>query len=72
LSPEYQSGVSENDVKDFLDQMVSMRLVFEEAGHYLSLALPEGEPVDAADRPASGSQEQVRPAPASLFPATVV
>jgi ribosomal peptide maturation radical SAM protein 1 len=72
LSPEYQSGVSENDVKDFLDQMVSMRLVFEEAGHYLSLALPAGEPVDVADRPGGGSQEQVRPAPASLFPATVV
>jgi ribosomal peptide maturation radical SAM protein 1 len=72
LSPEYQSGVTENEVKDFLDQMVSMRLVFEESGHYLSLALPEGERLDATDRPATGSQEQDRPVPAGLFPATVV
>ncbi len=72
MSPEYQSGVTENEVKDFLDQMVSMRLVFEESGHYLSLALPEGERLDATDRPATGSQEQDRPVPAGLFPATVV
>jgi len=72
LSPEYQSGVSENEVKDFLDQMVSTRLVFEESGHYLSLALPEGERLGATDRPVAGLQKQNQPAPARLFPATVV
>ncbi len=69
LSPEYQSGGTEADVKDFLDQMVSMRLVFEENGHYLSLALPKGEGLEATDHPMPGVQEQ---APAKLFPAAVV
>jgi len=69
LSPEYQSGVTEGDVKDFLDQMVSMRLVFEESGHYLSLALPEGEGLDVAESSVTDVQEQ---APARLFPAAVV
>ncbi len=72
LSPEYRSEVTENDVKDFLDQMVSKRLVFEETGHYLSLALPVGERLDATDRPVTGMQEQDRPAPARPFPATIV
>jgi ribosomal peptide maturation radical SAM protein 1 len=72
LSPEYRSEVTENDVKDFLDQMVSKRLVFEETGHYLSLALPVGERLDATDRPVTGMQEQDRPAPTRPFSATIV
>jgi ribosomal peptide maturation radical SAM protein 1 len=61
LAPEFQSGVTEHDVRDFLDQMVNMRLVYGEDGHYLSLALPESECVDANEQ-----QATVRP-----FPATV-
>jgi ribosomal peptide maturation radical SAM protein 1 len=72
LSPEYRSEVTENDVKGFLDQMVSKRLVFEETGHYLSLALPVGERLDATDRPVTGMQEQDRPAPTRPFPVTIV
>jgi ribosomal peptide maturation radical SAM protein 1 len=71
LSPEYQSGVSENDVRDFLDQMVKMRLVFEENDHYLSLALPLSQHRDAADETMAGTREEDRAAEKRPFPATV-
>jgi len=34
------SGVDVDDVRTFLDDLVSSRLVYEEAGRYLALALP--------------------------------
>ena len=72
LSPEYQSGATEEDVRDFLDQMVKMRLVFEENDHYLSLALPDGEYRDSTQRQMTGMSEEELPAATRPFPATVV
>jgi len=72
LSPEYRSGVTENDVKDFLDQMVEKRIVFEESGHYLSLALPEGERRESGEQHTVGMPEEEPAATTRAFPASVV
>ncbi len=72
LSPEYRSGVTEDDVKDFLDQMVNIRLVFEENGHYLSLALPEGERPESRQQQTIGMPEEESPATTRPFPTPVV
>ena len=71
LSPEFRSDVTEDDVRDFLDQMVKIRLVFEEDGHYLSLAIPEGERLDEDEHQVTGTREAQPPATLRPFPATV-
>jgi hypothetical protein len=71
LGPEFRSSVTEEDVKDFLDQMVSIRLVYEESGHYLSLALPDGERIDEDEQQVMGTAKVKQPAMARPFPATV-
>jgi ribosomal peptide maturation radical SAM protein 1 len=71
LSAEFRSGVSEDDVRDFLDQMVNMRLMYEEDGHYLTLALPEREQSDEHDQQAAGVARARQTVSAKPFPATV-
>jgi len=71
LSPEFRSGVTEDDVRDFLDQMVKIRLVFEEDGHYLSLAIPEGERLGEDEHQVTGTREAQPPATLRPFPATI-
>lgn len=71
LSPEYQSGVSEDDVRDFLKQMVSQRLMFEEDDHFLSLALPEGRERGHDHRHTSPAREEKQLASERGFPAAV-
>jgi hypothetical protein len=71
LSAEFRSGVSEDDVRDFLDQMVNMRLMYEEDGHYLTLALPEGEQSDEHDQQPGGVARARQTVTAKPFPATV-
>ncbi len=66
------AGFTEDDVKDFLDQMVNIRLVFEESGHYLSLALPEGERLDFREQQTIAMPEEKSPATTRPFPAPVV
>jgi ribosomal peptide maturation radical SAM protein 1 len=71
LGSEFRSGVTENDVKGFLDQMVNMRLVYEESGHYLSLALPEGDRLDDNGQQATEMEEKKGQTTTRSFPATV-
>jgi ribosomal peptide maturation radical SAM protein 1 len=40
VSGAARAGVSVEDVRELLDELVTRRLVYEEDGHYLSLALP--------------------------------
>ena len=72
LTPEFRSSVTEDDVREFLDQMVKTRLVYEENGHYLSLAIPETEQEEVSDSREGGTLRSQAPAAASPFPATVL
>jgi hypothetical protein len=44
LGPAGSEVLSENDVREFLDELVGLRLVYEEDGRYLALALPASLP----------------------------
>ena len=72
LSPAFRSSVSEDEVREFLDQMVKIRLAYEENGHYLSLALPEGGQEEESEAQAGAMLEAKAAAPAAPFPAAVL
>jgi ribosomal peptide maturation radical SAM protein 1 len=47
LGPEGAADLSVDDVREFLDELVTLRLAYEEGGRYLSLALPARLPEQA-------------------------
>ena len=51
--------------------MVKNRFVFEEDGHYLSLAIPEGDRLDEDEHQVTGTGEAQPPATLRPFPATI-
>jgi len=71
LSAEFRSEVTEDDVRAFLDQMVKIRLMYEENDHYLSLALPEGVQPDEHAQPKDAKPLAQTRRPATPFPANV-
>jgi len=71
LSREFRSGVTQGDVRDFLQQMVKQRLVFEENDHYLSLAVPDGERLDEDDPLVTAMPRGERTVTIKPFPASI-
>jgi ribosomal peptide maturation radical SAM protein 1 len=71
LSREFRSGVTQGDVRDFLQQMVKQRLVFEENDHYLSLAIPDGERLDGDDPLVTAMPRGERTVTVKPFPASI-
>ena len=71
LSREFRSEVTQGDVRDFLQQMVKQRLVFEENDHYLSLAIPDGERLDEDDHLVTAMPRGERTVTVKPFPASI-